>query len=348
MIKRKPTKEIKVGKVRIGNKRPIIVQSMATTLTKDIDATIKQIHSLEKIGCEIVRVAVPDMESVKALKTIKKNISIPLVADIHFDYRLAIESAKYVDKLRLNPGNIDNEEHIKAIVYEARQYSIPIRIGVNLGSLEKDIESKYGRTTNAMVESALSYIRILENQDFTDIIVSLKTSDVFRTISSYRLFSEKSRYPIHLGLTEAGTAHSGTITSAIGIGRLLLEGIGDTIRVSLSEKPEEEIKVGWRILKALKLREKNIRIKACPTCARACLDVASIAKKLETKTFQLDKSLNIAIMGCSVNGPGEAKEADLGIFGGKQHCLLNKKGKIIEKLHENEAVMRLLKEIDDN
>ena len=243
MTKRKPTKEIKIGNVKIGNNNPITVQSMTNTLTKNADETIKQIHSLEELGCEIIRVSVPDIESAQALKTIKENISIPLVADIHFDYKLAVEAAKFVDKLRINPGNIGSEEKVKEVVEAAKQHNIPIRVGINLGSLEKEIEKNYGLTAIAMVESAIKNIMVLEKLDFNDIVVSLKASDVSRTIEAYRLFSERSNYPLHLGITEAGSKFTGTINSSVGIGSLLLQGIGDTVRISLSDKPEEEVKV---------------------------------------------------------------------------------------------------------
>ena len=345
MLKRKQTKEIKIGKIKIGNNNPIAVQSMTNTLTKNADETIKQIHSLQDLGCEIIRVSVPDIESAQALKTIKENISIPLVADIHFDYRLAIESAKYVDKLRINPGNIGSEEKVKQVIDSAKQYNLPIRIGINLGSLEKEIEKNYGLTPIAMIESAIRNIKILENLDFYDIVVSLKASNVLKTIEAYKLFSERSNYPLHLGITEAGSKFTGTINSSVGIGSLLLNGIGDTIRVSLSDKPEEEVKVAWQILKALKLRKRGIDITSCPTCARSVIDVISITKQLESQTEKINKPLNIAIMGCGVNGPGEAKEADLGIVGAKDGNLFYKDGEIIERIEEIKIIDKLIEEI---
>ena len=345
MTTRKPTKEISIGKVKIGNSNPITIQSMTNTLTRNTDATIKQIHSLEEMGCEIIRVSVPDIESANALKQIKENISIPLVADIHFDYRLAIESAKHVDKLRINPGNIGDKERIKQVVDAAKQYSIPIRIGINLGSLEKELEKKYGLTPLAMVESAMRNVKLLEELDFTDIVVSLKASDVIKTIEAYKLFSDRSSYPLHLGITESGTLFSGAINSSIGIGFLLLQGIGDTIRISLSAEPEEEVKVTKKILEALKLRKFGVSVIACPTCARANFDVASVAKELEEKTEKIKTPLTIAIMGCSVNGPGEAKEADLGIVGGKNSCLFYKNGKIVDKIKEKEIIDKIINEI---
>lgn len=345
MIIRKQTKEIKIGKIRIGNNNQIAIQSMTNTLTRNADETIKQIHSLEELGCEIIRVSVPDIESANALKQIKDNISIPLVADIHFDYRLAIESAKYADKLRINPGNIGDKEKIKLVVDAAKQYNIPIRIGINLGSLEKELEKKYGLTPLAMIESAMRNVKLLEELDFTDIIVSLKASDVVKTIEAYKLFSDRSNYPLHLGITESGTLFSGTINSSVGIGSLLLQGIGDTVRVSLSAEPEEEVKVAKKILEALKLRKFGVSVIACPTCARANFDVASVAKLLEKETEKIKKPLSIAIMGCGVNGPGEAKEADLGIVGGKDSCLFYKNGKIVENIKEKEIVDRIVNDI---
>ena len=345
MLKRKQTKEIKIGKIKIGNNNPIAVQSMTNTLTKNADETIKQIHSLQDLGCEIIRVSVPDIESAQALKTIKENISIPLVADIHFDYRLAIESAKHVDKLRINPGNIGSEEKVKQVVDSAKQYSLPIRIGINLGSLEKEIEKNYGLTPIAMIESAIRNIKILENLDFYDIVVSLKASDVLKTIEAYKLFSERSNYPLHLGITEAGSKFTGTINSSVGIGSLLLNGIGDTVRVSLADKPEEEVKVAWQILKALKLRKRGIDITSCPTCARSVIDVISITKQLESQTEKINKPLNIAIMGCGVNGPGEAKEADLGIVGAKDGNLFYKNKEVIERIEEIKIIDKLMEEI---
>lgn len=343
---RKPTKEIKVGRLKIGNKNPITIQSMTNTLTSDVDKTIKQIHELEDAGCEIIRVSVPDQESASALKEIKENIKIPLVADIHFDYRLAIQAAKYVDKLRINPGNIGSEEKVMQVVDAAKEYSLPIRIGVNLGSLEKDIEKQYGLTPIAMVESAIKNIKILENLDFTDIVMSLKASDVMKTIEAYKLFSERSNYPLHLGITESGTLFSGTISSSIGISNLLMQGIGDTIRVSLSANPVEEVKVAKQILKSLKLRSFGVNIIACPTCSRSTFDVEKIAKQLEEQTQSIKKPLNIAIMGCGVNGPGEAKEAHLGIVGADNGNLFYKNGEIIKRIEEKDIIQTLMDEIE--
>ena len=341
------TKEIKIGNVKIGANNPIIIQSMTNTLTKDADKTIEQIHKLEEAGCEIVRVSVPDPESVNALREIKENISIPLVADIHYDYRLAIEAAKYVDKLRINPGNIGGLDKIKAVVDAAKQYSLPIRIGINMGSLEKDIEGKFGLSAKALVESALKNIKLLEDNNFYDIVVSLKASDVSRTVKAYQLVSKLTNYPLHLGITESGSFFSGTIKSSIGIGALLLEGIGDTIRVSLAADPVEEVRVAKQILQSLGLRRFGIEVTACPTCARANFDVAKIAQEIEEKTTNIKKPMHIAIMGCSVNGPGEAKEADMGIVGGKDGCLFYKNGEAIEKIKESEIINKILKEIEN-
>lgn len=340
------TREIKIGNVKIGGDNPVAVQSMTNTLTKDVDATVAQIRSLEELGCEVIRVAVPDMESASALKKIKEGINIPLVADIHFDYKLALDAAKYADKLRINPGNIGSEEKVKAVVDAAKQYNIPIRIGVNLGSLEKDIEAKYGLTPLAMVESAKRHIELLEKNDFHDIVISLKASDVPRTIKANVLFSEQCDYPLHLGITESGSEFSGGVKSAIGIGHLLLDGIGDTIRVSLSDEPAKEVKAGWQILKALKLRKRGVDVTACPTCARAEFDVSAVAKEIEGKTALVKKGLHIAIMGCGVNGPGEAREADIGVVGGKPDNLLYKKGEIVGRVKEEEIINIILKEIE--
>ena len=339
------TKKIKVGNMYIGGNAPITIQSMCNTDTKDVKATIKQIHKLEEAGCEIVRVSVPDMESANALKEIKENISIPLVADIHFDYKLALEAAKYVDKLRINPGNIGNEEKVKQVIDAAKERKIPIRIGVNLGSLEKDIEAEKGLTAEAMVESAARHIKILEDNNFFDIVVSLKASNIHKMIEANRIFSQRYSYPVHLGVTEAGSVYTGTINNAIGIGILLEESIGNTIRVSLSGNPIEEVKAGWQILKGLDLRQRGIKVVACPTCARAGMDVATICKEIEEKTASMKKVVKVAIMGCAVNGPGEAKEADIGVVGGKDKALLYLKGKIEGKIEKDKVVDIIMEKI---
>ena len=338
-------KRIRIADKYIGGGSPILVQSMCNTPTKDAEKTIKQIHLLEKLGCEIIRVAVPDMDSAKALKTIKKNISIPIVADIHYDYRLAVESAKYVDKLRINPGNIGDEAKIVEVVKAAKQYKLPIRIGVNLGSIEREIKAKYGLTPEAMVKSAEKHIALLEKNHFFDIVVSLKASDVTKTIIANRLFAKQFSYPLHLGITEAGSVYTGTINNAVGIGVLLAEGIGDTIRVSISGNPAEEVRAGWQILKALRLRERGITVVACPTCARTEIDVAKIAQEIEEKTAGVNKVVKVAVMGCAVNGIGEAEEADIGVVGKRDGAFLYKKGEFIEKIPKNAITKRILQEL---
>lgn len=341
------TRQVKVGKLKIGGGAPVSIQSMCSTLTSDAKATISQIHQLEDVGCEIIRVSVPDLASANALKEIKENISIPLVADIHFDHRLAIASAPYVDKLRINPGNIGDKDKIKSVVTAAKENSLPIRIGVNLGSLEKDLERQYGLTPNAMVESAFRHIKILEDLDFRDIIVSLKASDVPKTIQAYQLFSKKSDYPLHLGITESGSLYAGTINSSVGIGALLSQGIGDTIRVSLSADPVEEVKAGWQILKSLKLRKRGIEITSCPTCARAGIDVIGITKELEQKTSKIQIPKHIAVMGCAVNGPGEAKTADIGVVGSGEEgdCLFFRGGEFIKKINPKDIIQTIMGEL---
>jgi len=337
------TKKIKVGDKYIGGDAPISVQSMINE--KTTEKIIKQILSLEKAGCEIIRVSVPDLDSAKALKEIKKAINIPLVADIHFDYKIALEAAKHADKLRINPGNIGDEEKVKEVVKAAKDNSIPIRIGVNLGSLEKDIEKKFGLTGEGMFESAKRHVKILEENDFFDIIVSLKASNIHKMIVANRLFAKSYSYPIHLGVTEAGSVFSGTINNALGIGILLEEGIGNTIRVSLSGDPIEEVKAGWQILKGMDLRHRGVNLVACPTCARADIDVAKIAKEIEEKTSSIVKPIKIAVMGCGVNGPGEAKEADIGVVGGKDNALFYKNGSIVGKIEKDEVVKKILAEL---
>jgi (E)-4-hydroxy-3-methylbut-2-enyl-diphosphate synthase len=342
---RSKTKEVRIGKLKIGGDNPIAVQSMTNTDTKDADATIKQIHNLEEHGCEILRVSVPDKESLLSLKEIKQNMSVPLVADVHFDHSIAVEAASIADKIRINPGNIGHE-NLKAVVDAALTNNIPMRVGINLGSLEKDIEKKFGLTALGMVESALRAVNTIEKLGFYNVVVSLKASDVPKTIDAYRLFSQRSHYPLHVGVTESGSAFRGTINSSVGIGALLLHGIGDTIRVSLSADPVEEVKVGWQILKALKLRKRGIDITSCPTCARSGLDVVNIVKQLEERTSKMIKPLHVAVMGCGVNGPGEAKEADIGVVGGKGDNLLYKNGMMLGKI-EGDVLERLMKEIQD-
>lgn len=347
-MKRTLTRKIRIGNIYVGGDSKISVQSMTNTDTRNIEATVNQILKLEEVGCDIVRCAVPDLEAAKALEHIKKSINIPLVADIHFDYRLALESINGgVDALRINPGNIGGEDRIKLVAEVANEKGIPIRIGVNSGSLEKDILKKYGKVTSkGLVESALRHVELLEKNNFNNIIISIKSSDVMQTIESYRLLSQKVDYPLHIGVTEAGTTWRGTIKSSVGIGTLLSEGIGDTIRVSLTGDVLEEVRVGKEILKSLGIIEYGIKFVSCPTCGRTQIDLVKIAKEVEEKLAYCDKNIKVAIMGCAVNGPGEAKEADIGIAGGKGDGLIFKKGKIIKKVRENELVSELIKEIE--
>ncbi len=347
-IKRRKTKEISIGSVKIGGNNPIAVQSMCNTDTRDVFSTVNQIKALEAAGCEIVRVAVADMKAAEAVSEIKKQINIPLVADIHFDYRLALKVMENgVDKLRINPGNIGSEDRIKAVVDMAKSKNIPIRIGVNSGSLEKDILQKYGSVTaQGLVESALRHIRILEKFDFYDIVVSIKASNVPFCIEAYNMLSKETDYPLHLGITESGTVWTGSIKSAVGIGTILAMGIGDTIRVSLTGDPVEEVKTAREILKSMGLRKFGVDFISCPTCGRTEINLIDIAKKVESMLANVDKEIKVAVMGCAVNGPGEAKEADIGIAGGKGYGLIFKKGAILKKCRESELIDELMKEIE--
>ena len=347
LIQRKKTAQIQVGNIKIGAMAPIRVQSMTNTFTQDVQATVQQIKRLEEAGCEIVRVAVPDAEAAASISAIKQKISIPLIADIHFDYRLAIASARNgADSLRLNPGNIGGIEKIKAVVKCAKEYKIPIRIGVNSGSVEKDLLKKYnGICAEAMVESAMRHMDLLNSLDFHQIKVSIKASEVHRTIEAYRLFSLKSDVPLHIGVTEAGTLYSGIVKSSLGIGMLLAEGIGDTIRVSLTRDPVEEVRVGYEILKALGIRRYGPEIVSCPTCGRCKIDLLNIVEQVESALLLESLPIKIAIMGCVVNGPGEAKEADIGIAGGEGTGILFKKGKIVKKFPQEKLVEVLLQEV---
>lgn len=347
-MKRRNTRQISIGNVKIGGGAPISVQSMTNTDTRDHLSTISQIRRLESIGCEIIRVAVPDMEAVEKLREIKKSISVPLIADIHFDYRLALRAVEEgVDSLRINPGNIGGKAKVKAVVEVAKERKIPIRIGINSGSIEKRLLTKYGHPTpEAMVESALSNIDMLESLNFDDIKVSLKASNVLDTVEAYRLMSQKVDYPLHIGITEAGTSFSGTIKSSIGIGILLNEGIGDTIRVSLTADPMEEIRAGYEILKALGLRYRGINLISCPTCGRCEIDLINLANEIEGRLTHITMPLNIAVMGCVVNGPGEAKEADIGIAGGKKIGILFKKGRAVKKIKEMDFVDVFVQEVE--
>ncbi len=349
MITRRETRQIQVGSMKIGGDAPVSVQSMTKTDTRNVEATVDQIWALEAAGCELVRVAVPDEEAAAALKEIRPQIRIPLIADIHFNYRLALMALEEgVDGLRLNPGNIGARWKVEEVVRAARDRRVSIRIGVNAGSLEKELMEKYGEPTpEAMVESALKHIRILEDLDYPEIKVSLKASHPPMMIAAYRLLAEKVDYSFHLGVTEAGTAFPGTVKSAVGMGALLSQGIGDTIRVSLTEDCVEEIKVGFEILKALDLRKRGLNIIACPSCGRVEIDIMGLTKEVERRLAELDlkKSINVAVMGCAVNGPGEARGADIGIAGGNGVGILIKKGQIIRKVKEEQLADALVEEL---
>jgi (E)-4-hydroxy-3-methylbut-2-enyl-diphosphate synthase len=348
LIKRKRTRQINIGEVKIGGLSPIVVQSMTNTYTQDVAATVSQINQLEQAGCELVRVAVPDQEAAASIASIKRHISIPIIADIHFDYRLAIHSAQAgADGLRINPGNIGSIKKVKAVADCAAAYNIPIRIGVNAGSLEKDIFKKYGEASaEAMVESALRHLERFTSFGFENIKISIKSSDVCRTIDAYRLLSSKSDFPLHVGVTEAGGRFSGIVKSSIGIGMLLAEGIGDTIRVSLTRDPVEEVRVAFDILKALNMRRHGPEIISCPTCGRCRIDLFDIVARVEKALLFNPIPIKLAIMGCVVNGPGEAKEADIGVAGGDGIGILFKKGEVVKKFSEEKLVEVLLKEIE--
>lgn len=352
MIQRKMTKPVQVGSVTIGGGSPIVVQSMTNTDTRDISSTLAQIHTLAEAGCEIVRLAVLDADAAKALKVIAATSPLPVIADIHFDYRLAIQAVEQgINGLRLNPGNIGARWKVQEVVSAVREQQIPIRIGVNAGSLEREILEKYGGPTAAgMVESALGHIRILEDEGYNKLKVSLKASSVPLMLEAYRKIHEVIDYPLHLGVTEAGTVRSGVVKSAIGIGTLLAEGIGDTIRVSLTGDPVREIPVALEILRVLDLRQRSVELISCPTCGRTQVDLAALAEKVEERLLllpSLDRPLKVAVMGCAVNGPGEAREADFGIAGGKGTGLLFRKGEIVARLPEHELLAALLGEIED-
>lgn len=345
---RKKTRQISVGSVKIGGDAPISVQSMTKTDTRDVQKTLRQIRRLEEAGCEIVRVAVVDEEAAHALGRIKKRVRIPLIADIHFHPHLALKAMEGgADGLRINPGNIGGRERLKGIVLEAKRREVPIRIGVNSGSVEKEFLDRFGKPSpQAMVESALRTIEWMEDLGFDRIKVSLKASDVPRTVEAYRLFSERCDYPLHVGVTEAGMGKGAIIKSAIGIGGLLLEGIGDTLRVSLTGDPVEEVRIGFEILQALKIRRRGVEIISCPTCGRCEIDLFPLVRQVGKGVQGISSPLTVAIMGCVVNGPGEAREADVGIAGGKRGGVLFKKGKIVRKLSEEELASALLHEIE--
>ena len=345
---RKQKRIVNIGGVKIGGDNPVAIQSMCNTDTRDVKATVNQIHELENAGCEIIRVAVPDMVAAKAVADIKKQIHIPLVVDIHFDYRLALECMKNgADKVRINPGNIGDRDRVKQVVEMAKEREIPIRIGVNGGSLERELLQKYGGVTaDALVESAMGHVAILDELNFNNVVVSIKISDVPKMLCAYRKFNEISDIPLHIGVTESGTLKGGTVKSAVGIGALLAEGIGDTMRVSLTANPVEEIYAAYDIQKVLGMIKTGAEIVSCPTCGRTQLDLISIANEVEKRAANIDKPIKIAVMGCAVNGPGEAREADIGIAGGKGEGLIFKKGEIIKKVPQDSLVDELMKEIE--
>lgn len=344
----KRTREVKIGNICIGAGNSVAIQSMLNTDPHNHEACVKQAQSLERAGCEIVRTAVPDVEAVGVISALKNAISIPVVADIHFDYRIALACVdEGVDKVRINPGNIGSDERVKAVVDACKAKKIPIRIGVNSGSLEKHILAKYGSPTpEALVESALYHIKLLERFDFNDIVVSIKSSDVLRTVQAYRIISDRCDYPLHIGVTEAGTYNMGIVKSSVGLGTLLVDGIGDTMRVSLTADPVEEIYAAKRILKSLGLGKPSVNIVSCPTCGRTKINLIDLANKVERSLEDCNKDITVAVMGCVVNGPGEAKEADIGVAGGDGCGLIFKKGEILRKVNENEILPALLEEIE--
>jgi (E)-4-hydroxy-3-methylbut-2-enyl-diphosphate synthase len=346
---RRKTRQIKLGNIYIGGCAPVTVQSMLNVPSTDIEGSVRQAKALEDAGCQIIRAAVPDMQAVKLIYELKKALTVPVVADIHFDYRLALESVEAgVDKIRINPGNIGSADRVKAVADACRAKSVPIRIGVNSGSVEKDILAKYGGpTAEALVESALAHAKLLEQNDFYDTVISIKSSDVETMIKAYELCAEKCDYPLHLGVTEAGTARMALVKSSIGIGSLLAKGIGDTIRVSMTADPLEEVRAGFDILKALGIKKDCPSIVSCPTCGRTRIDLIALANEVESRLSNCKKPIKVAVMGCAVNGPGEAREADIGIAGGDGCALIFKKGEILRKVPENAAVDELMKEIEN-
>ncbi|MBR1849396.1 MAG: flavodoxin-dependent (E)-4-hydroxy-3-methylbut-2-enyl-diphosphate synthase [Lachnospiraceae bacterium] len=348
MSHREHTKEVSIGKVKIGGGNPIAIQSMTNTPTEDVQKTVEQIHRLEKAGCEIIRCTVPNIEAAKAVAEIKKQISIPLVADIHFDYKMAIAAMENgADKIRINPGNIGSEDKVREVVKVAKERNIPIRVGVNSGSLEKPLVEKYGGVTaEGIVESALDKVKLIEDMGYDNLVVSIKSSDVLMCVKAHELIATKCNHPLHVGITESGTVMSGSIKSSIGLGLILSQGIGDTIRVSLTGDPVEEIRAAKLILRTLGLRKGGIEVVSCPTCGRTKIDLISLAGKVEKMVEDYPLDLKLAVMGCVVNGPGEAKEADLGIAGGIGEGLLIKKGEIIRKVPEEELLSTLKEELD--
>lgn len=344
---REHTKVIQIGDRKIGGGNPVLIQSMTNTRTEDVEATVRQILALEAAGCEIIRCTVPTQEAAEAIREIKKQIHIPLVADIHFDYKMAIAAMENgADKIRINPGNIGGAEKIKAVVDVAKARKIPIRVGVNSGSLEKELVEKYhGVTAQGLVESALDKVKIIEDLGYDNLVISIKSSDVMMCVKAHELLAEQTNYPLHVGITEAGTVYSGNIKSAVGLGIILYEGIGDTIRVSLTGDPLEEIKSAKRILKTLNLRKGGVEVVSCPTCGRTKIDLIGLANQVETMVQEFPLDIKVAVMGCVVNGPGEAKEADIGIAGGKGEGLLIKKGEIVKKVPENQLLEVLREEL---
>ena len=341
------TKEVSVGNVKIGGENPVAIQSMTNTPTEDVDTTVEQILRLEAAGCEIIRCAVPTMEAAEALREIKKRIHIPLVADIHFDYRLAIASIENgADKIRINPGNIGSADRVKAVVDKAKEYQIPIRVGVNSGSLEKPFLEKYGQVTaQGIVESALDKVRMIEDMGYDNLVVSIKSSDVLMCVEAHELIAKQCPYPLHVGITEAGTVYSGNVKSSVGLGIILHEGIGNTIRVSLTGDPAEEVRTAKLILKTLGLRKGGIEVVSCPTCGRTKIDLIGLAGQVEKMVEDIPLDIKVAVMGCAVNGPGEAKEADIGIAGGIGEGLLIKKGQIVKKVKEEDFLSTLRQEL---
>ncbi len=346
-MKREDTKVIQIGNRKIGGGNPIAIQSMTNTRTEDVEATVAQILALEEAGCEIIRCAVPTMEAAEALTEIKKRIHIPLVADIHFDYRLAIAAIEHgADKIRINPGNIGDISRVQAVVDKAKEYQVPIRVGVNSGSLEKELVEKYGGVTaEGIVESALDKVHMIENMGYDNLVVSIKSSDVMMCVKAHELIAEQCSYPLHIGITESGTLLSGNIKSSVGLGIMLYQGLGDTIRVSLTGDPVEEIKSAKLILKTLGLRKGGIEVVSCPTCGRTKIDLIGLANQVENMVSGIPLDIKVAVMGCVVNGPGEAKEADIGIAGGVGEGLLIKKGEVIKKVKEEELLETLRQEL---
>ncbi len=349
MVRREETRPVLVGNVQIGGQEDVVIQSMATTDTRDVDATVNQIEGLAEVGCQIVRLAVINEEAAYAIKDIKKRSALPLVADIHFDYKLALIALESgIDKIRINPGNIGSMEKVQKVVEACKARNVPIRIGVNSGSIEKEILEKYGHpTAEGLVESALKHVEILEHLDFHNIVVSLKASNVPMMIKAYHMMAEKRNYPLHVGVTEAGTIFAGSIKSAVGIGSVLASGIGDTMRVSLTGDPTEEIKTAKEILKSLAIRTNEPEIISCPSCGRAQIDQIGLANKVEKALQKIDQPIKVAVMGCAVNGPGEAREADIGVAGGNGEGLIFKHGKVVRKIKEDELYEELMKEIEE-